>query len=233
MWRNIATLEGETSFVLHHGPNVGQRTYLNHHIELIDFVLGVVNSLSNMVQAASLNDRDNYAALTAWSNRANEPTSSSMPCGDGIATHNILLALANMAKYPQHCTDEFYALSLMASMPYEPQYRYGESEVTSLSGLGWMISIMFDGITTPDGFHYVPREYRMNGPANFVINYEGSIWVSNNYLFEPELNESCPSHMAIRLNPDGTYVDDYVQDNGLYGVGYGIAMALETGNVWF
>lgn len=232
MWRNIATLEGATSFVLHHGPNIEQRTYLNNHIELTNFVLGVVNSLANMVQAASLNSVNDYQSLTSWLNKANEPTSSTMPCGEGTTTNNILLALANMAKFPQHCSDEFYALSLVAPTPYKPEYNYKNSDVSDLDGLGWMIAILFNGTTTPDGFNYIPSEYRMNGPANFAINYEGIIWVNNNYYENPTLGYSCASNVAIRLKPDGSYLDTNAQGNGLYGVGYGIAMNTETGNVW-
>lgn len=86
--------------------------------------------------------------------------------------------------------------------------------------VAWTVALRFAG----DGAS-------MNGPGNFAVDHEGTLWVVNNYA--PEVDgASCGSQQLLRFTPSGEFVPGSpYTGGGVDGGGYGVTID-PYGDVW-
>jgi hypothetical protein len=169
--------------------------------------LGSFNSLANMV-AACVASPPACSALFAL---ATPPR--------GPAPADTLRALADIARHPATSVEAvagLFALSKLAPAPYQPA-RPADSPPAA-----WTLALRFagDGVT-------------MDGPGNLAIGGDGSVWVTDNYVYSPDPDAVvCGGTLLLRFTPAGQYVPGSPYTNGgLDGAGYGITFD-PAGNVW-
>ena len=129
----------------------------------------------------------------------------------GRRAHNTLEAVANIAIYPGHDVDRLFAISKDGPTPYAP--------ALGTPPHAWTLALRFKG----DGL--------INGPGNFAIDAEGSLWVTDNY--EPgDRTQSVCAGRKLLAKPNGAFFpgSPYV-GGGLSGAGYGI-IADPDGHIW-
>jgi hypothetical protein len=73
----------------------------------------------------------------------------------------------------------------------------------------------------------------MNGPGNFAVDAQGTVWVANNYEYSPDPEaQVCASPVLLRFTPGGQYVPGSpYAGGGVSGVGFGVTLD-PSGNVW-
>ncbi|WP_435218102.1 NHL repeat-containing protein [Streptomyces sp. bgisy034] len=91
--------------------------------------------------------------------------------------------------------------------------------------------------TAPDAWtlalRYVGNGRELDGPGNVAFDAQGTAWIGNNYVFNPDPRQSvCGSRILSRLTPTGHDVPGSpYRGGGLYGVGFGTAVD-PKGHVW-
>ncbi len=186
---------GEVGVVLGSVPNRDETT-----------TLATFNSLTNVV-ASCVAVADNCAKLFA----------AATPPG-GTAPTNVLQALANIVKNPsyleldgsQAADDPLFDLSQQTQI-YTP--------FLAARPTNWLLFLKLTG-----GFYSVQNEDNLlNGPANFAIDKQGSVWIANNYIPEPQGQTACAGNRMARFTPSGAvYPKSPYMGGGVSGAGYGI-----------
>ena len=204
--QNLADLSnGEVSTLLQTPPN-GELTS----------TLRIFNSLANML-AACVQDTDNCAALfhAARPPRGPEP-------------RNTFAAMTNVAHNPGANFQELFSVSMLSSQ-YQPALRPDLQPTVikpnDVKPNSWVLALRYNA----DG--------RLSGPGNLAFDKDGNAWINNNFEFstmpvpDPPL---CGSTKVYKLTPIGDNapgspyggVDGSgVNAGGLYGAGFGIAVA--------
>lgn len=206
MWTNLANHDGGPSGTLTDSANQSTQT------------MSVVNSLADLV-VACLSDPE---MCVRWYSYARTPPKAHQ-CSPIASTlsENTVLALSNMAKFPSNCAEQIHAL-----IPDDPPY----PPVAFNPDLSWVAAIRFAGAED------LPNADKMDGPGNFAIDRQGSVWIVNNYEYQPPDQPevpACASDILLRLNPDGSYYEGSpYRGNQLYGVGYGVEIRPSDGTVW-
>ncbi len=164
------------------------------------------NSLANAVAACVAASID-CGALRA----ATTPTDRPEPADS-------LQALRNLVRQPTLGVVDVYGIAGHGPAPYVP--------ARELPPVAWTLALRFEGGTD------LPDSSRMNGPGNFVMDHEGTMWAANNYTYAPPGQTACASDLVLRFAPDGAYVPGApYRGGGLSGVGYGIARD-RFGDIW-
>ena len=162
------------------------------------------NSLANLV-AACVADATDCDAIR----------SAATPLG-GTTPADSLQALRNVVVDPSHEAAQFFTLSESGPTPYGP--------TRDAAPAAWTLALRFDGPAD------APKT--LNGPGNFALDHEGTMWVANNYTYAPPGQIACASDLVMRFGPNGAYVPGSpYQGGGLSGVGYGIARD-RYGAIW-
>jgi sugar lactone lactonase YvrE len=169
--------------------------------------LGSFNSLANLV-AACVASRP---ACRAFFELARPPRGPKPP--------DTLQALVNLARHPARSTEVvngIFALSKSPPAPYQP------ARPPNSPPAAWTLALRFVG----DGVS-------MDGPGNFAIDEEGTLWVPNNYTYSPDPNGTvCGGKLLLRFTPTGRYVSGSPYGGGgLDGAGFGVTLD-PSGDVW-
>ncbi|UFS59625.1 NHL repeat-containing protein [Subtercola endophyticus] len=94
------------------------------------------------------------------------------------------------------------------------------SPVLDRAPVAWTVALRFDG----DG-------QSLAGPGNFAVDYQGNIWVINNYQYNADPHTPvCGSDKLFKFSPTGAMTT--FTGGGLSGAGYGVDIDPHTGNVW-
>lgn len=170
--------------------------------------LGSFNSLANMVAACVASS----SACTTLFAQATPPA--------GPAPTNTLQALVDVARNPATSTAAvagLFDLSKQPPAPYQPARDPGTPPTA------WTLALVFEG----DGVS-------LDGPANFAIAADGSLWVPNNYVYDADPNAIvCGGKTVMHFTPTGQYVaSSPYPGGGLNGAGFGATFDPD-GNVWF
>jgi sugar lactone lactonase YvrE len=128
----------------------------------------------------------------------------------------VLDAIAMIARNPWHNVRGLFRLSRSGPNPYRPAL------VRTDSPSAWTLALRFDG----DG-------KTMSGPGAFAIDAKGSLWVVNNYDYDPDPFDSvCGSDLLLRFTPDGRfYPGSPYTGGGVSGAGFGVSLD-PHGKVW-
>lgn len=195
---------GEVGVVLASTPNGTETTTLE-----------TFNSLANVV-----------ASCVAVSSNCAKLFTAATPPG-GLPPANVLQAVANIVKNPAYlqpdgtpaADDPLFDLSQQTEI-YSP--------FLTQRPTNWLLFLKITG-----GFYSVKDTSNlMNGPANFAIDKQGSVWVGNNYIPEPQTQHACAGDRLNRFTPWGAvYPGAPYYGGGLSGAGYGIAFDPED-NLW-
>jgi hypothetical protein len=131
----------------------------------------------------------------------------------GAEPGDTLAALRNVVVHPAHGVLPLFAVSEAGPAPYAP--------ARDVPPAAWTLALRFVG----DGVS-------LNGPGNFVMDHDGTMWVAVNYTYAPPGEEACASGQLARFAPDGSYVaGSPYTGGGLSGAGYGIARD-RFGDIW-
>ncbi len=167
--------------------------------------LPTVNSLANLVAACVSSPVDCDAIRTA-----------ATPQG-GTKPADSLQALRNMVVEPGNNVLDLYALSASGPVPYVP--------ARTVPPAAWTVALRFDGQSTGQGD-------TLEGPGNFALAADGSMWVALNYTYAAPADLACSSNMLARFSPNGDYYPGTpYSGGGLSGAGYGIEID-RYGDVW-
>jgi len=130
------------------------------------------------------------------------------------APRTTLQALVNIARDPSHNRKALYRYARGGRPVYRPE-RVQSPDT-------WTVILRFDG----DGMS-------MDGPGNFAIDSEGSLWVVNNYEYSPNRRQAaCAGDTLLRFTPDGRYYPGSpYTGGGLSGAGYGVTIDTRS-RVW-
>lgn len=133
---------------------------------------------------------------------------------EGAVPLDTFAALVGVAHAPWHQVAELLAVAQLPPAPYAP--------ARDLPPDAWTLALRFDG----DG-------QTMSGPGNIAVDHEGTLWVLNNYVYDPDPTAPvCGSDLLLRFTPDGQYVPGSpYTGGGLSGAGYGIDID-PYGDVW-
>ncbi|MCC5954284.1 MAG: hypothetical protein JJU45_19520 [Acidimicrobiia bacterium] len=124
-----------------------------------------------------------------------------------------LQALRNVVREPARNAGGLFGLSQAGPTPYGPSL--------DAAPVAWTLPLRFYGDGTS-----------MNGPGNFSMDHEGTMWVSVNYAWAPPGEIACDSDLLVRFAPDGSYMPDSpYTGGGLSGAGYGITRD-RFGDIW-
>ncbi len=169
--------------------------------------LSSFNSLANMV-AACVASRAACATLFQLARPPRGPTPK-----------NTLQALVEIARHPAPSVQKVNSLFDLSKLPPAP---YQPARPVDVAPVAWTLALRFVG----DGVS-------MDGPGNFAIDEEGSLWVANNYTYSPDPNGIvCGSKILLRFTPTGQYVSGSpYTGSGLDGAGYGVTLD-PAGDVW-
>ncbi len=103
----------------------------------------------------------------------------------GAAAGDTLAAATNLARYPWHASEALFKLSRRLRARYRP--------VLHKKPAAWTLALRFEGS---------PRA--MDGPGDFAIDAQGSLWVGNNYEYSRESSEpTCFGKELLRFTPTG------------------------------
>jgi hypothetical protein len=127
-----------------------------------------------------------------------------------------LQALVDIARNPWHSVGGLFGLSRHVPQVYSPALAAGERPYA------WTLALRFEG--APE---------TMDGPGNFGIDAEGSLWVLNNYEYTRKPpSPVCGSEQLLRFTPAGQrYPGSPYEGGGLSGAGYGITFD-PAGRLW-
>jgi sugar lactone lactonase YvrE len=134
------------------------------------------------------------------------------------APTNTFQAMGNLARHPNGAglvaTEQLYLLSQTGPAPYSP--------VRAVPPDAWTLALRFDG---GGGI--------LDGPGNFAVDHEGSLWVPNNYSFDSDPNASvCGGKEMLRFTPTGdVYPGSPYRGGGIDGIGFGVARD-PFGDIW-
>jgi len=171
------------------------------------------NSLANVV-AGCIASAANCTALF----EATTPTG-------GAAPHNVLQAMANVARYPAYpnypdnADDPLFLLSL-ASPVFQPALQERPTN--------WLLFIKFTG-----GF-YSEQDHTnlINGPGNIAFDKRGYAWILDNYVPQAPDEIACTGQRLLKFTPWGQrYPGSPYFGGGLSGAGFGITFD-PRGHIW-
>lgn len=130
------------------------------------------------------------------------------------APGDTLQALVDIARDPSHNRRALFRFARGGRPVYRPE--------RAKSPDTWTVILRFDG----DG-------KTMDGPGNFAIDADGSLWVLNNYQYTPNRRKpACASDLLLRFTPDGRYYPGSpYSGGGLSGAGYGITIDTKS-RIW-
>lgn len=131
---------------------------------------------------------------------------ASVPRGRPAA--DTLAATVAMARYPWHNVEPLFQLSKLSRGLYGPALHGRQPDA-------WTLALRFEG-----------RPRTLDGPANFAIDREGSLWVGNNYKYSREVKKpACFGRQLLRFTPTGqTYPGSPYESGGASGVGFGVTI---------
>jgi hypothetical protein len=136
----------------------------------------------------------------------------------GLRATNTLQAMANLAGYPGQSQRTLFQLSEAGRKANRP--------VLESAPDAWTLILRFEGEVDENGNAII------NGPGNFAIDAEGTLWVSNNYAAGKRTDIVCAGQNLLRFRPNGTFFPGSpYTGGGVSGAGYGITSDLE-GNIW-
>lgn len=169
--------------------------------------VGSFNSLANMVAACVASE----AACTTLFANATPPR--------GGKPKDTLQALVDLARNPATsatAVDALFGLSQAPPAPYQPP------RPASTPPAAWTLALRFVG----DGVS-------MDGPGNFAIAGDGSLWVPNNYVYSPDGDAVvCGSKQLLHFTPTGQYAPSSpYTGGGIDGAGFGATIDPD-GYVW-
>ena len=166
--------------------------------------LRAFNSLANLLSLCRVQGRRCASLLKL----ATVP--GGRPSGDTLA------AVVALARYPWHAAPALYRLSLRARPLFAPALAGGERPDA------WTLALRFEG--SPRG---------LDGPGNFAIDSQGSLWVANNYAYSRKSRQpACFSRQLFRFTPTGqTYPGSPYEGGGASGVGFGVTID-KRDHVW-
>ncbi|HEV7732799.1 MAG TPA: hypothetical protein VGR62_11580 [Candidatus Binatia bacterium] len=169
--------------------------------------LGSFNSLANMVAACVAAP----AVCTTFFEQAKPPT--------GRTPTDTLQALVDVARNPATSITAVQALFALSKLPPAP---YQPARDPSTPPAAWTLALVFDG----DGMS-------LDGPGNFAIGPDGSLWVPNNYVYSDDPNAVvCGGKLLMHFTPTGQYVEHSpYHGGGIDGAGFGATFDPD-GNVW-
>lgn len=148
--------------------------------------LATFNSLANAV-ASCVAAADDCTKLFAAATPAGEPAPTS-----------VLQALANIVKNPSYvqpdgrlaADDPLFDLSTEREI-YQP--------ALDRRPTNWLLFFKFTG-----GFYSAKNaDILINGPANFVIDARGFVWIGGNYIPQPPSHFACAGSRLIKFDPSG------------------------------
>lgn len=166
--------------------------------------LATFGSLANLVAGCRLQNRQCARLLRI----GGEP--------GGAAAANTLQAIASIARNPWHGVRSLFELSQQVRAVYRPALGAGERPDA------WTLALRFEGVAET-----------MDGPGNFAIDAEGSLWVVNNYEYSRDLSVGvCGGEKLLRFTPTGDgYPGSPYEGGGLSGAGFGITFD-PRGRLW-
>lgn len=169
--------------------------------------VGSFNALANMV-AACVASAD---ACTTLFRNATPPR--------GKRPADTLQALVDVARNPATSAAAVAGLLGVAQLPPAP---YQPARAASAAPAAWTLALRFAG----DGMS-------MDGPGNFAVAGDGSLWVPNNYVYSPDGDAVvCGSKQLLHFTPAGQYVPGSpYTGGGIDGAGFGAAID-PAGYVW-
>ncbi len=169
--------------------------------------LGSFNSLANMVSACVASS----SACTTLFAQATPPR--------GPRPTNTLQALVDVARNPATSTAAVQALFDLSKLPPAP---YQPARDPGTPPAAWTLALLFEG----DGMS-------LDGPGNFAIAPDGSLWVPNNYTYSDDPDAIvCGGKTVMHFTPTGQYVEHSpYHGGGLNGAGFGATFDPD-GNVW-
>ncbi len=137
---------------------------------------------------------------------------------NGWPARNTLQAMANLAGYPGQSQKTLFELSEQGGKPNRPALEKAPD--------AWTLALRFEGEPDASGNALI------NGPGNFAIDAEGTLWVANNYAAGARTDSVCAALNLLRFTPDGAFFPGSpYTGGGLSGVGYGIT-ADPDGHIW-
>jgi hypothetical protein len=149
--------------------------------------LATFNSLTNVV-----------ASCVASASNCTQLFKITTPNGGPTPT-NVLQALANVVQNPS------YLDSMGDQASDDPLFDLAKkrqiySPFLTSRPTNWLL---FLKITA--GFYSAQNRFNlMNGPGNFAIDADGSVWVLDNYMPEPPSQYACTGRRLIRFTPWGS-----------------------------
>ncbi len=140
------------------------------------------------------------------------------PAG-GQQPQNVLMAVANIAKFPWLNPEILYALSLQRRI-YSP--------ARTLPPDAWALFLKFTGTRSSEQ----TSNDLMNGPGAFAIDKQGFIWVNDNFVPQSRFDVACAGLRLLKFYPWGeNFPGSPYYGGGLSGAGFGITLA-PNGHVW-
>ncbi|MGA2404537.1 MAG: hypothetical protein ABSG91_23010, partial [Syntrophobacteraceae bacterium] len=166
--------------------------------------LATFNSLANMVASC--------AVPGGAGGGCKDLLNATTPPG-GASPHDVLQAVANIAKFPWLNTAELYSLSLIRQT-YSPS--------RTLPPDSWGLFLKFTGThSSAQTSHDL-----MNGPGNFAIDERGFLWVNDNFVPQSPSNVACAGLNLLKFYPWGEkFPGSPYYGGGLEGAGFGITLA--------
>jgi DNA-binding beta-propeller fold protein YncE len=201
------------------GNHVGLRNAAAMLRNLVDIETGAVGTV--LGTAPNGRETSTLRSFNSLANLLAACVDARRRCGELLGTarslqgrraRNTLEAVAHIAVYPGQNVERLFAIAQDGPTPYAPALKTPPD--------AWTLALRFEG----DG--------RINGPGNFAIDAEGSLWVTDNYEPGDRTQSVCAGRKLLRFQPNGAFFpgSPYV-GGGLSGAGYGIT-ADPDGHVW-
>lgn len=166
--------------------------------------LSKFNSLANII-ATCVEQPSKCSDLFAISTSPNDE-----------APDNTLQAAINISHTPwrQEVISPLFDFSMNSEL-YEP--------MLNLAPDNWTLAIRYDG-----------NGQQLDGPGNIAFDYDGNVWVTNNYTYSDDSSDPnvCGDTKVLRYTPTGeNYPGSPYEGGGVYGAGFGITFDIR-GDVW-
>jgi hypothetical protein len=137
----------------------------------------------------------------------------------GARPHNVLQAVANIAKYPWSSVNGLFNLST-ENQVYIPALTAPPD--------AWTLFLKFTGTFSSQQ----DATNLLNGPGTFAIDKKGFLWVNDNYTPAKPLDSACPGERLLKFYPSGeNFTGSPYFGGGLSGSGFGISIA-PNNRVW-
>ena len=137
---------------------------------------------------------------------------------EGWPASNTWQAMANLAGYPGQSQHELFQIAVEERKPNRP--------VLDEAPDAWTLILRFEGEKNDDG------NFIVNGPGNFAIDAEGTLWITNNYQAGARDEDVCAAQNLLRFTPDGRFFPGSPYfGGGINGAGYGITSDPHA-NIW-